>query len=173
MRSSIDNIKISSISARIDELSHYVLKLDNQLANQTYKLDYIIRQLTDLNNRTHEPPLRPDDTMYSPKSYRVKRNTMSSYVSRSPRDNSPIRKQSKLPRINKTNLSINRQFHMLDRSTSSSGSDHDVEYLEVSPTVNTYKDKKSSNTNHKLSRRSFDATSSSAARAPTLSNFNL
>lgn len=172
MRSSIDNIKISSISARIDELSHYVLKLDNQLANQTYKLDYIISQLTEMNNRTHEPPLRPDDTMYSPKSYRVKRNTMSSYVSRSPRDNSPIRQDFKLPRINKSKLSINRQFHMLDRSTSSSGSDHDVEYLEVSPRVNTYKGKKSSNAMHKISRRSFDA-SSSAVRAPTLRNFNL
>ena len=172
MRSSIDNIKISSISARIDELSHYVLKLDNQLANQTYKLDYIISQLTEMNNRTHELPLRPDDTMYSPKSYRVKRNTMSSYVSRSPRDNSPIRKQSKLPRINKTNLSINRQLHRLDRSTSSSGSEHDVEYLEESPPMNTYKGKKSSNAMHKISRRSFDA-SSSAVRAPTLRNFNV
>lgn len=173
MRSSIDNIKIASISSRIDELSHYVLKLDNQLANQTYKLDYIISQLTEMNNRTHEPPLRPDDTMYSPKSYRVKRNTMSSYVSRSPRDNSPIRQDFKLPRI-KSKLSINRQLHMLDRSTSSSGSEHDVEYLEVSPSTNTYKGKKSSNTKHKISRRSFDGcSSSSAARAPTLRNFNL
>ena len=170
MRSSIDNIKIASISSRMDELSHYVLKLDNQLANQTYKLDYIINQLTEMNNRTHEPPLRTDDRMYSPTSYRT-RNTMSSYATtRSPSDNSHIRQEFKLPRINNSKLSINRQLHMIDRSTSSSGSEHDVEYLEASPPMNKYKSKKSSNAMQKISRRSFDA-SSSAVRAPTL-NYN-
>ena len=57
MRSSVDNIKIASISSRIDELTHYVLKLVNQLDKQTYKLDYIISHLTEMNNKNYDPPL--------------------------------------------------------------------------------------------------------------------
>mgnify|MGYP003999698341 CR=1 FL=1 len=161
--SSSNNIKLSSICDRIDRLTSYVLKLDNQMSNQTHKLDYIINQLNEINNNTNNP----DNILHLSNLYRSPRNSISC---NSHRNELCIQQpQPKLPRITKSNHRL-KSRHQREISTSSSGSDYDANYLEMSPT-NKYISKKSSRTKQ-MSRRSFDA-SFSAQRAPTLTNIKL